>query len=129
MQEKKKILVVDDEPDVVEMIRAALESASYQVVVAYDGEEAVERTRTERPDAIIMDLMMPGMDGFAASEELKNASETSRIPILTLTAYPKKGPREGYGRDLGFQLITDDFIQKPVDPAKLISRLGDAMSR
>lgn len=123
MQDKKKILVVDDEPDVVEMIQAALEAASYQVVTAYDGKEAIEKTRAEKPDAIILDLMMPGMDGFAASEELKNASETSRIPILALTAFPQKGPTEGYGRDLGYQLETDDYITKPVDPNKLLSRL------
>ena len=129
MQAKKTILVVDDEPDVVEMIQTALESASYNVVTAYDGKEAIEKTRAEKPDAIILDLMMPGMDGFAASEELKNDSDTSRIPILTLTAFPKKGPTEGYGRDLGYQLVTDDYITKPVDPNKLLSRLRAVLER
>lgn len=123
METRKKILVVDDEPDIVEMVQTALEAASYQVITACDGKEAIEKTRSEKPDAIILDLMMPGMDGFAASEELKGGQETSHIPILALTAFPRKGPREGYDKDLGFQLVTDDYISKPVDPKKILSRL------
>ena len=127
MQTKKKVLVVDDEPDIVEMLQTALESASYEVVTACNGKEAIEKTRLEKPDAIILDLMMPEMDGFAASEELKDTEETSRIPILALSAFPQKGPREGYGRDLGFYLVTDDYISKPVDPKKILSRLQNVL--
>jgi len=127
MQAKKKILVVDDEADIVEMIQTALESASYQVVTACNGREAMEKTRAEKPDAIILDLMMPEMDGFTVARELKNADDTSHIPILALTAFPQKGPTEGYVRDLGHQLLTDDYLPKPVDPNRLLSRLKELL--
>lgn len=127
MQEKKKILVVDDEPDVVEMLQTVLETASYEVVTAYDGKEAIEKTRKEKPDAIILDLMMPGVDGFAASKELKGDSETSDIPILVLTAFTQKRAQMGYPRDMGLQLETEDYISKPIDPKKLLSRLKEVL--
>lgn len=127
MGEKKKILVVDDEPDVVEMLQTALETASYEVVAAYDGEEAIAKTQSEKPDAIILDLMMPGMDGFAASKALKGDDETADIPILVLTAFTQKRSGSGYASNQGLQLETEDYISKPVDPTKLLSRLKEVL--
>ncbi len=81
-----KILVVDDEPDTVEMIKTALETASYQVVAAYNGQQGIEKARKEKPDAIILDIMMPEKDGFVACKELKGDLALKEIPILILTA-------------------------------------------
>ncbi len=79
-----KILVVDDEPDMVEMIKAALESAHHQVLAAYNGQEGIDKAKKERPDAIILDIMMPVKDGFAACKEIKEDPLLKQIPILVL---------------------------------------------
>jgi len=101
---KKKILVVDDEPDMVEMLKLILESASYEVIAAYDGQEGVEKARAERPDAIILDLMMPRKDGFQACKELKGEPATAGIPVLVLTAISEKLSHTRYAKSMGLEL-------------------------
>jgi len=123
----KTVLVVDDEPEVVEMLKMVLENASYSVLTAYDGTEAVQKTKEEKPDAIILDLMMPGVDGFNASKELKNSDDTADIPILVLTAFDTKRAEAGYPKSKGLELETEDYISKPVDPEVLLKRLEEVI--
>lgn len=122
--EKKKILVVDDEPEIVEMLRMCLETASYEVVAAYNGQEGIEKTKKERPDAIILDLMMPEKDGFQASKEIKNDPECAHIPILVLTAISDHLSHTRYAKSMGMELEAEDYIDKPVDPNLLLERLA-----
>jgi two-component system alkaline phosphatase synthesis response regulator PhoP len=122
--EKKKILVVDDEPEIVEMLRMSLETASYEVVVAYNGQEGIEMTKKERPDAIIMDIMMPEKDGFTAVKELKNDPDYAEIPILVLTAFTEHMANSRYAKSMGLELEAEDYIDKPVDPNLLLERLA-----
>ena len=118
-----KILVVDDEPDMVEMIKAALESAAYQVVCAHDGQEGIEKARREKPDAIILDIMMPAKDGFATCKELKGDPVCKDIPVIILTAVSDHFAGSRYTKSMGLELDAEDYIDKPIDPKVLLARL------
>lgn len=122
-----KILVVDDEPDVVEMIKVALEGASHQVVVAYNGQEGVDKARSQKPDAIIMDIMMPVKDGFVACKELKGDPSCRDIPILVLTGVSEHFAHTRYAKSMGLELDAEDYIDKPIDPKALLARLDRLM--
>ena len=119
-----KVLVVDDEPDMVEMLTIMLENASYDVVAAYDGKEGIEKAKEEKPDIIILDLMMPEMDGFEACKEMKNDPTLADIPILVLTAISQRLSHSRYAKNLGLGLESDDYIDKPVDPNVLLKRIA-----
>lgn len=125
----KKILVVDDEPDMVEMLELILKSASYEVIAAYDGQEGVEKAKAERPDAIILDLMMPRKDGFQACKELKGDPATAEIPVLVLTAISEKLSHTKYAKSMGLELEAEDYIDKPVDAQVLLARLEKLLRR
>src|SRR5512134_3206234 len=99
-----KILVVDDEPDMVEMIKAALEGAAHQVISAHDGQEGIAKARSEKPDAIILDIMMPVKDGFAACKELKGDPSCQDIPVLILTGVSEHFADSRYAKGMGLEL-------------------------
>jgi two-component system alkaline phosphatase synthesis response regulator PhoP len=120
----KKILVVDDEPDIVEMIKVALESASYQVITAFNGNECLEKVKKEKPDAIVLDIMMPEKDGFVTCKELKGDPETQEIPVLILTAVGEHFANSRYAKSMGLELEAEDYIDKPVNPPLLLGRLA-----
>jgi two-component system alkaline phosphatase synthesis response regulator PhoP len=124
-----KILVVDDEPDMVEMIKAALESASHRVITAYNGQEGVDKARKEKPDAIILDIMMPVKDGFVACKELKEDPLCKTIPILILTAVSEHFSNTRYAKSMGLDLDAEDYIDKPIDPKLLLARVGKLLLR
>jgi len=126
---KGKILVVDDEPDIVDMLRMMLESASYEVVSAYDGKEGIEKAKKEKPDAVVLDLMMPGMDGFEACKEMKQDADLKDIPVLVLTAISRHFSDTKYARNMGLDLVSDDYIDKPVDPNVLLNRIAGFLGK
>jgi two-component system, OmpR family, alkaline phosphatase synthesis response regulator PhoP len=120
---KKKVLVVDDEKDIVELLRYNLAKEGYDVIVAYNGEQALEKA-AGGPDLILLDLMMPLLDGFETCKRLKNDPATSQIPIVFLTA------RGGEVDEvLGLELGADDYIQKPISPRKLVARVKAILRR
>jgi two-component system alkaline phosphatase synthesis response regulator PhoP len=123
-EKKAKVLVVDDELDVVEMLKMMLGNASYDVVSAFDGEEGIKKAKEEKPDVIILDLMMPGMNGFEACKQMKNDPDLKEIPVLVLTAISQHFSDTKYARDLGLGLLSDDYIDKPVDPNALLNRIA-----
>ena len=110
------------------MLTAILESASYRVLAAYDGREGVKRAKSETPDAVILDLMMPEMDGFAACREMKDDAETRGIPILVLTGIGEQLSHSRYAKEMGFGLESEDYIEKPIDSAVLLERLADLLA-
>lgn len=124
-----KILVVDDEPDMVEMIKAALEGAAYQVIAAYDGQEGVEKAKSEKPDAIILDIMMPVKDGFTACKELKGDPACRDIPVLILTGVSDHFADSRYAKSMGLELDAEDYIDKPIDPKVLLARLQKLLKK
>ena len=125
----EKILVVDDEPDVVEMIKTALESAAYQVVTAFNGQEGIEKAQKEKPDAIVLDIMMPVKDGFATCRELKGDPACKDIPIVILTAVGEHFANSRYAKSMGLELEAEDYIDKPVDPKILLSRVQKLLKK
>ena len=131
MEERCKILLVDDDPDVLTAITEILESRDYVVVTARDGEQALEKLKEEKPDLMILDLLMPRMNGFAVCKELQDPSwsEYSDIPILILTAVTEGASRRRYQLETGRTLDVDDYIEKPVDMYTLLDRVAILLKR
>lgn len=129
MAEKFKVLVIDDDPDDVELIKMALTGEPYEISVAYDGKEGVQKAKEENPDAIVLDVMMPEKDGFKACEELKGDPECSDIPVLMLTAVGQHFSSTKYAVGSGMHIEAEDYIEKPVDGAMLRERLAHHLHR
>lgn len=117
----EKILVVDDEKPIADILRFNLEEAGYKVVVAYDGEEAVEKVRREAPHLIILDIMLPKLDGFSACRQIRAFSS---VPILMLTA-----KEEEVDKILGLELGADDYVTKPFSPREILARVKAILRR
>jgi two-component system phosphate regulon response regulator PhoB len=115
---KAKILVVDDEPDVVQLIDYNLKAAGYDVLTAADGEEALKKARSSSPDLIILDLMLPEVEGVDVCKILRREPGTSAIPIVMLTAKASETDRV-----LGLELGADDYVTKPFSPRELVLRV------
>lgn len=123
MAKKAKILLIDDDVDFVEATKMVLEKAPYEVIVAHEGDEGLRKAREEKPDLILLDIIMPVKDGFTAAEQFKKDPQLSRIPVLMLTSFSTRGAGTGipYGR--GFTLEAEDYIEKPVSPEELLARV------
>lgn len=121
---KVKILVVDDEKDIIELVRYNLEKEGFVVISATDGEKALELVSIEEPEMIILDLILPGIDGLDVCRELKINDQTSSIPIIMLTA-------KGEESDIvvGLELGADDYITKPFSPRVLVARIKAVLRR
>jgi DNA-binding response OmpR family regulator len=113
-----KILVVDDEPDAIELIKFNLKSAGYDVLTAVDGDEALKKARALLPDLIVLDLMLPEVDGLEVCKILRRDQRVSATPILMLTAKAAE-----IDRVLGLELGADDYVTKPFSPRELILRI------
>ncbi|MFB0506448.1 MAG: response regulator transcription factor [Thermodesulfobacteriota bacterium] len=124
-----KILIVDDDPDLVEAVTMILESKEYDVIAAYGGIEGLEKAKTEEPDLIVLDVMMPDKDGYAVCKELKGDPQYSKIPILLLTAVVSKISTTRYTQQMGLETEADDYIDKPVEPAELVKRIEVLLGR
>ena len=117
---KKRILIVDDEPDLVETLRMHLELEDFECLVAHDGNRGLERAQNEKPDLIILDLMLPGMDGYKVSRLLKFDERFKNIPIIMLTA---KALDED--KALGEQTGADHYMTKPFSMDKLVAKIQE----
>ena len=123
MEERAKILIIDDDPDFVQATKKVLESKPYEVIVAYDGEEGLQKTRDENPDLILLDIIMPLTDGFTVCEEIKGDPEFDDIPVLMLTSFAQRVGETTLSVSRGFSLEAEDYIDKPVKPAELLARV------
>jgi CheY-like chemotaxis protein len=119
-----KVLLVDDDLDFVEATRTVLESVPYTVVVAYDGDEGLEKVQEEKPDLILLDIIMPTKDGFYVCEKLKSDPKLWHIPIIMLTSLSQQISQTAYSVQDGMMLEADDFIDKPVRPKELLARVA-----
>ncbi|MEX0785736.1 MAG: response regulator transcription factor [Dehalococcoidia bacterium] len=115
------ILVVDDEKNIVQLARLYLNKEGFEVEAAYDGAQALEKARSVRPDLIVLDIMMPEMDGLAVCKELR---KTSNVPIIMLTA---RG--DDVDRIVGLELGADDYVTKPFNPRELVARVKAVLRR
>lgn len=119
-----KILVVDDEKNIVELVRFNLEREGYRVLTALDGAVAIELARREKPDLIVLDVMLPGMNGLEVCRELNRDPSTSDIPIIMLSART-----EELDRVLGLEMGADDYVTKPFSPRELAARIKARLRR
>ena len=116
---KGRILVVDDEIYIVHILDFSLGMEGYEVLTALDGEQALEKARAEKPDLIVLDIMMPKLDGYETCKILKAEPETKDIPVILLSA---KG--RNVDQKIGFEVGADDYITKPFSPRKLVERIN-----
>src|SRR5262247_697692 len=121
---RARILVVDDEPDILELVQYNLSKAQYDVVGVKSGEEALVQVRTTPPDLVVLDLMLPGVDGLEVCKALKRDTHTAAIPIVILTA-------RGEEADIvaGLELGADDYLTKPFSPRVLLARIRAVLRR
>jgi two-component system alkaline phosphatase synthesis response regulator PhoP len=116
---KGRILVVDDEIYIVHILDFSLGMEGYEVVTALDGEQALEKARAEKPDLIVLDIMMPKLDGYETCKRLKADAATKDVPVILLSA---KG--RNVDQKVGFEVGADDYITKPFSPRKLVERIN-----
>ena len=123
MDKQPYILVVDDDPDILDGILAVLESQPYRLQTARDGKRCLEMVEVERPDLLILDLLMPRMDGFAVIRFLRENPAYDKLPIMVLTTVVEDASRRRYELETGMNMDVQDYIQKPVLPGELIRRV------
>jgi len=124
MSAKPRILVVDDEPDTLEVVEFNLRQAGFDVTTAQDGEEAIGKARTCLPNLIVLDLMLPEVDGLEVCKILRHDTNTASIPIVMLTAKAAE-----LDRVLGLELGADDYVTKPFSPRELVLRIKRLLAR
>ncbi|WP_323711036.1 response regulator transcription factor [Mammaliicoccus lentus] len=118
----QKVLVVDDEQSIVTLLKYNIEQAGYQVIVAYDGVQALEKVNEEKPDLVVLDVMLPEMDGIEVCKTIR--SDKNQVPILMLTAKDDE-----FDRVLGLELGADDYMTKPFSPREVVARVKAILRR
>ena len=121
---KGKIQIIEDERDIVEMVEYNLKEEGYDVISSFDGQKGIEQARKEKPDLIILDLMLPSIDGFEVCKVLKGQQSTAHIPIIILSAKSRETDKV-----VGLELGADDYVTKPFSPRELIARIKVVLRR
>jgi len=129
MSKQQHILVVDDDPGVVEAVSMKLNSLNFRTTKAYDGIEAFEKIRQDKPDLVILDVMMPRKDGYELCDELKKSSDYKDIAVVLLTAVAESVATTSYTHLAGKSTLADDYIAKPIDLDKLMEIVQDNLGR
>ena len=124
----KQILIVDDDLDFCEATKIILESKSYNVSLAYNGKDGLEKIRSEKIDLVILDVMMPEMNGYDVCVVMKAEPELSRIPVILLTAVNQEMFRTTFTKEMGLMTEADDYIAKPVEPEELVEAIEALLS-
>ena len=122
MSEKKRILIIEDETELVKAIQIRLEQAGYEVLDAYDGQEGLEKAKKEKPDLIILDLMLPKMDGHKVCGLLKKDTRFAKIPIIILTAKAQESDEK-----LSFEVGADAYITKPFQHEVVLAKIKELL--
>ena len=128
MSDKKRILVVDDEPDFASIVQANLKKEGFDVEVAYDGVEAMEKVKANPPDAIVLDVMMPEKDGYEVCAELKKDEKYKDIPIIMLTAVADHVGSTRYSHADGMSMEADDYLPKPASADEITQSVKSLVS-
>ena len=123
MEKQAKVLLIDDDPDFVEATKIVLESRPFRVISALDGDEGLEKAREEKPDVIILDIIMPTKDGFAVCEQIKKEPELADIPVLLLTSLSQRVGETSVSVSQGLTTEAEDYVDKPVSPDELLRRV------
>lgn len=121
---EKKILVIEDDPATSRLVDYSLKHEGYQVITASNGLEGVRKARNESPDLVILDVMLPGMDGFEICHRLRSEPTTAKLPILMFSAKAQE-----IDRDTGIKVGADDYLTKPAAPAEIVSRVAKLLAK
>lgn len=122
MKQRPKVLVVDDDVDLVRVMRGALESKAYDVIVAYNGQEGLEKAKKEKPDLVVLDIMMPVVDGFVFANEFRKDPSLAKVPVIALTSFS-----ESLGQPFPFEV--SEYIRKPIRPKDLVAKVEEFLKR
>lgn len=122
--DKTKVLIVDDEQDLVETLKFRLEAKGYEVISAFDGQEGLDKAHKEKPDVIILDLMLPKMDGYKICRLLKFDANYKKIPIVMFTARAQEEDKE-----MGYKMGANAYITKPFEPNVLIAKIEELIKQ
>jgi two-component system alkaline phosphatase synthesis response regulator PhoP len=120
----KKILVIEDDPATLRLVDYSLRHKGYQVLTASNGLEGIRKARKEKPDVVILDVMLPGMDGFEICHRLRSEPETAQVLILMFSAKAQE-----VDRNMGLKVGADDYLTKPVDPGEMVSRVESLLNQ
>ena len=129
MSNKAYILIVDDDPDILEGIITILETQPYRLATARDGIKCIEMIRAEKPDLLILDLLMPRMDGWGVIREMRSEPQYSDIPIMILSTVIEDASRRRYELETGMAMNVQAYIQKPAKPTELIQRVEKLLKK
>ncbi len=129
MAKRARILVVDDDTVFVETTKAVLESKDYHVITAFDGDEGLQKVRDEKPDLILLDVIMPTQDGFHVCEQIKKNPQLADIPVIILTSFAKKRGETNIPVSAGLELEAEGYLDKPVSPEELLNYVGKMLKK
>ena len=122
MKQRPKILLVDDDVDLIKVMSGALESKAYEVIVAYNGQEGLEKARREKPDLVVLDILMPVADGFTFADQFRKDPALAKTPVLALTSFS-----ESLGQPFPFDV--SEYIVKPIKPKDLVAKVEVFLKR
>jgi CheY-like chemotaxis protein len=128
MVEMTKILLVDDDPVFVEATKIVLES-KYKVIIAYDGDAGLKKAREEKPDLILLDIIMPTKDGFDVCKQIKDDKTLAKIPVVILTSFAQHRGETNIPVSAGFELEAEGYIDKPVSPDALLKQVAATLKK
>lgn len=122
MKPRPKILLVDDDVDLVKVMSGALESKAYEVIVAYNGLDGLEKAKREKPDLVVLDILMPIADGFTFADQFRKDPALAEVPVLALT---------GFSESLGqpFPFDVSEYIMKPIKPRELVAKVEESLKK
>lgn len=120
---KSKVLLIDDDPEFLAAVKTVLDEKGYEVMISYTGEDGIVQASVERPDIILLDVMLPNKDGYAVCKELKEDEKTKSIPIVLLTSVGQKLTDPDYAKAVAVTHKADEYIEKPVEPKELLKRI------
>jgi two-component system alkaline phosphatase synthesis response regulator PhoP len=129
MEKQPYVLVVDDDPDILDGVTAVLESQPYRLATARDGKQCMQMIEQEVPDLLILDLLMPRMDGWAVIRALREDPCYANLPIMILTTVLEDASRRRYELEVGLAMDVQDYVQKPVVPAELLRRVSKLLKK
>jgi CheY-like chemotaxis protein len=129
MSSEAYILIVDDDPDILEGITTILETQPYRLATARDGIKCMEMIRAEKPDLLILDLLMPRMDGWGVIREMRSEPQFNDIPIMILSTVIEDASRRRYELETGMAMNVQAYIQKPARPTELIQRVEKLLKK
>lgn len=119
----KKILIIEDDRSAARLAQYTIQQAGYDVIIAYDGYEGLEKTLNEHPDLVILDIMLPGLDGYEVCHRLRAEPETITLPILMISAKAREEDR-----NIGLKVGADDYLAKPVEPSVMLAKIAELLA-